>query len=59
MINLNVTVQEAEVIIVALRKGMPMEVVEELVMKLRAQALPQIQALQAPPEAPAEETTQG
>lgn len=59
MINLNHTVQEIEVIIAALRK-LPMEIAEDIVMKVRAQALPQVQALQAPkqpgqPEAAAEE----
>jgi hypothetical protein len=39
-------VQDVELILVALRK-MPMEVAEDMVMKIRAQAIPQIQSQQA------------
>lgn len=51
MIQLNHTIQEIEIIIAALRK-LPMEVAEDIVMKVRAQALPQIQALQNPQPKP-------
>ena len=48
-------VQDVELILVALRK-MPMEVAEDIVMKIRAQAIPQIQAQPVPTaEAVAEE----
>jgi hypothetical protein len=46
-------VQDVELILVALRK-MPMEVAEDMVMKIRAQAIPQIQAQQAQPAPDAE-----
>jgi len=42
MITLNYTKEEVELILGALRK-LPMELTEELVMKTRAQAVPQIQ----------------
>jgi len=49
MINLTHTVQEVELIVGALRK-LPMEVCEELVNKIKAQAIPQLQALQPQPD---------
>lgn len=50
MINLTHTVQEVELLLTALRK-LPMEITEDLVMKLRSQAVPQVQAAQAAEQA--------
>lgn len=44
-INLNLEINEVEAIVAGLRK-LPMEVVEELVTKIKIQAIPQIQAQQ-------------
>lgn len=57
MIDLNFAIKEVELIIAALRK-LPMEVSEELVVKIRQSALPQIQqaALQAQAQAQAQNT---
>jgi ABC-type transport system involved in cytochrome bd biosynthesis fused ATPase/permease subunit len=46
MITLQHTVQEVEMIIAALRKAFSMDAAENLVTKVRAQAVPQLQALQ-------------
>jgi hypothetical protein len=46
-------VKDVELILVSLRK-MPMEIAEDMVMKIRAQAIPQIQAQQTPAVEPAE-----
>jgi hypothetical protein len=46
-ITLQHTVQEVEMILVGLRKAFSMDAAENLVAKVRMQALPQIQAMQA------------
>lgn len=54
------TKDEVAAILTALRKSFPMEVVEDLVMKIRMQAMPQIQAAEKPadpaPEQPVDAT---
>lgn len=55
-IKLDLEVQEVEAVVAGLRK-LPMELIEELVNKIKIQAIPQIQAVQTPPadpETPAE-----
>ena len=59
-INLTHEIQEVEMILAGLRK-LPMEIVEELVMKIRGQAIPQMAApqntpVEQTPEVPAETT---
>ena len=46
MIKLNLEIQEVEAIVAGLRK-LPMELVEETVNKIKIQAIPQIQEIQA------------
>jgi len=46
-INLNLEAQEIEAVVAGLRK-FPMELIEELVNKIKIQAIPQIQAAQNP-----------
>jgi hypothetical protein len=64
MITLQHTVQEVEMILTALRKAFSMDTAENLVAKIRGQAVPQVQALQAqqaaeqPAETAAPEATQ-
>jgi len=53
-IDLSLDVKEVEAIVNSLRK-MPMELVEELVMKLKIQTIPQVQA-QSNPVPPADPT---
>lgn len=45
MIELKLEVNEVEAVVAGLRK-LPMELIEELVMKIKMQAIPQIQAQQ-------------
>ena len=45
-INLNLEINEVEAVVAGLRK-LPMELVEETVNKIKIQAIPQIQAIQA------------
>ena len=53
-IKLDLEVNEVEAVVAGLRK-LPMELIEELVNKIKIQAIPQIQAAQVPaPETPAE-----
>lgn len=53
MIKLNLTIAEVEAVVAGLRK-LPMELVEETVNKIKIQAIPQVQALQAAEQAAAE-----
>jgi len=56
-IKLDLEVNEVEAVVAGLRK-LPMELIEETVNKIKIQAIPQIQAMQAPAETevPAEQT---
>lgn len=56
MINLTHEIKEVEIILAGLRK-LPMEVVEELVQKIRAQAIPQIAATRAAEATKADENS--
>lgn len=55
-ITLNLEINEVEAVVAGLRK-LPMELVEETVMKIKVQAIPQIQAQQAEAQQAEESTT--
>jgi hypothetical protein len=57
MLTLLLSKEEAELILASLRK-LPMEISEDLVMKIRGQAIPQLQQQEAAAEVQASESTE-